>query len=108
MVVTRPSRNVSVVEGNTVTITCTVEGGTPSTLDWYRNGIELTENFGIGIAHTSMRSVVLTLRNVTSLDNGLHTCVGTTTVGDPIRASVEVNVLSEFIITLTCTIIACE
>ena len=78
MVVTRPSENVNVVEGNTVTITCNVEGGTPATLDWYRNGIELTENGNIGIAHTSMRSVVLTLRNVTSSDNGLHTCVGTT------------------------------
>ena len=97
MIVTRPSRNVDVVEGNTVTITCTVEGGTPATLDWYRNGMELTENGSIGIAHTSMRSVVLTLRNVTSLDNGDHTCVGTIAVGDVMRASVEVNVLSEFI-----------
>ena len=97
MIVTRPSRNVDVVEGNTVTITCTVEGGTPATLDWYRNGMELTENGSIGIAHTSMRSVVLTLRNVTSSDNGDHTCVITTAVGDVMRASVEVNVLSEFI-----------
>ena len=58
--------------------------------------MELTKNGSIGIAHTSMSSVVLTWRNVTSLDNGDHTCVETTAVGD-IRDSVEVNVLSEFI-----------
>ena len=95
MIVIRPSSNVAIVAGNTVTITCTVEGGTPSTLDWYRNGVELTETGSIGLSHTSMNSVVLTLRNVTPSDDGAHTCVGITAAGDVIRASIVVNVLSE-------------
>ena len=95
IIVTRPSRNVAIVEGSTVTITCTVESGTASTLDWYRNGMELTENGSIGIAHTSMNSVVLTLRDVTPSDNGAHTCVGITAAGDAIRVHVVVDVLSE-------------
>ena len=32
IIVIRPSRSISIVEGNTVTITCTVEGETPATL----------------------------------------------------------------------------
>ena len=94
-ITTRPSGNLNIVEGNTFTVTCTVEGGIPSTLDWYRNGVKLTENGSIGLSHTNQNSVALTLRNVTSSDNGDRTCVATTTAGDTIRANITVNVLSK-------------
>lgn len=96
MIFTRPFGNLTIIEGNTGSITCTVEGGTPSTLDWYRNGIKLTEGNGnIGLSHTTVNSVVLTLRNVTSLNSGGHMCVATTAAGTNISASVIVNVLSK-------------
>ena len=95
MVFIRPSTSVDAVEGNTVTITCTVEGGAPSTLGWYRRGMELIENASVGLSHTSTNNVVLTLRNVTQSNDGTHTCIAVTTAGDVVRKSVAVNVLSE-------------
>ena len=93
-IITRPSGNLNIVEGDTFTVTCTVEGGSPSILDWYRNGVKLTENSRIGLSHTNPNSIALTLRNVTTLDDGDHTCVAIT-VGDIISAYITVNVLSK-------------
>ena len=69
-------------------------GGIPSTLDWYMNGIKLTENGSIGLSHTSPSSIVLTLRNVTTSDAGSHVCVATV-AGRNISATIVVDVLSE-------------
>ena len=52
------------------------------------------ENASIGLSHTDLSSITLTLRNVTSSDDGDRTCVAMT-AGDPIRASIVVNVLSK-------------
>lgn len=57
--------------------------------------MKLTENRSIGISHTNLNSVALTLRNVTSSDSGNHMCIATTASGIAINASVFVNVLSE-------------
>ena len=95
VIIIRPSKSVDVVEGNVVTITCTVEGGAPSTLGWYKDGMELIENASVGLSHTSTNNVVLTLRNVTRSGGGTHTCIAVAATGDVVRESVTVNVLSE-------------
>ena len=95
VIIIRPFTSVDVVEGNAVTITCTVEGGAPSTLGWYRHGMELIENASVGLSHTSTNNVVLTLRNVTRSDDGTHTCIAVAATGDVVREGVTVNILSE-------------
>lgn len=102
MITTRPSRNLSIVEGDIGTISCTVEGGIPSTLDWYRNGIKLTENGSIGLSYTGLNNVVLTLRNVTSSASGDYTCNATTAAGEVITKSIVANILSKLLL-LGCT-----
>jgi len=84
-----------------------VEGGSPSTLNWYRNGMKLTENSRIGLSHTNPNSIALTLRNVATLDDGDHTCVAIT-VGDVIRAGIRVNVLSKSCFTRCISISTCN
>lgn len=94
MVTTRPSGSLHIVEGNTATITCTVEGGTSSTLDWYRNGIKLSETDSIGLSHTSPTIVVLTLRNVISSDDGIYMCIAAVT-GVNLTVDITVDILSK-------------
>ena len=94
MVTTRPSGSLHIVEGDTATITCTVEGGTPSTLDWYRNGMKLSESDSIGLSHTSPTIVVLTLRNVISSDGGVYMC-NATIAGVIMTVDIVVDVLSK-------------
>ena len=95
MITTQPSGVISVIEGNSFTITCTVDGGIPSTLNWYRDGMRLNESNGIGLTHTSHTSVVLTIRQVNETDRGIYTCVAGITATTSINNTISVNVLSK-------------
>ena len=99
MVTTQPSGEITrnVIEGDSFTVTCMVDGGIPATLDWYRSGIRLTESIRIGLTHSSHTSVVLTIRQVNETDGGVYTCVAGVTATTSINTTISINVQSKLI-----------
>jgi len=86
----------NVIESDPFMIACNVSGGTPSTLDWYRNGMRLTENNRIGLTHPGPNEVVFTIRHLNETDSGAYTCVARITDTMSINTTINLNVLSKF------------
>jgi len=97
VITTQPSGAITrnVIKDDSFTVTCTVVGGIPATLDWYRNGTRLVESNRIGLTHTSHTSVILTIRRLNERDSGVYICVANTTAIASINTTISLNVQSK-------------
>ncbi|XP_039268950.2 hemicentin-1-like [Styela clava] len=70
--------NVSVVEGEDITLTCYASGDPPPTITWLKNGVLIKDGGRFSISDSG---TFLTINNAAQSDRGQYTCRATNDVG---------------------------
>jgi len=96
------SSTVTVVVGDSLTLSCTSRGSPPDTFTWIKDGIILDPQPNVvTLAHDSTTAnfqTNYTISNVTTSDNGTYTCTATNPIGSDNKAISVAVVTGELIL----------